>query len=173
MWWILIMWLLKGIFRHGLKYSLYDLMPDNTSSATLEEYIDHALFLSGSLYTVGIADEERHYPTVSATPKPATVTPAAPRPATVTPAAPRPATVTPAAPRPATVTPAAPRPATVTPAAPRPATVTPAAPRPATVTPAAPRPASLSLMSSCYWFPCSMCHVLIGLFMSCDPLCLL
>ncbi len=24
--------------------------------------------------------------------------------------------------------------------------------------------ASLSLMSSCYWFPCSLCHVLIGLF---------
>ncbi len=32
--------------------------------------------------------------------------------------------------------------------------------------------ASLALMSLCYWFPCSLCHVLIGLFMSCDPLCL-
>ncbi len=38
---------LKGIFRHGLKESLYDLMPENTYSATLEEYIGHALFMSG------------------------------------------------------------------------------------------------------------------------------
>ncbi len=33
--------------------------------------------------------------------------------------------------------------------------------------------ASLALMSLCYWFPYSLCHVLIGLFMSRDPLCLL
>ncbi len=27
--------------------------------------------------------------------------------------------------------------------------------------------ASLSLMSSCYWFPCSMCHVLISCHVHC------
>ncbi len=32
--------------------------------------------------------------------------------------------------------------------------------------------ASLSLMSSCYWFPCSLCHVPIGLFLSCVSQCL-
>ncbi len=49
---------LKGIFRNGLKDCLYDLMPDNACSVTLEEYINHALFLAGSSFTVGIADAD-------------------------------------------------------------------------------------------------------------------
>ncbi len=27
--------------------------------------------------------------------------------------------------------------------------------------------ASLSLMSPCYWFPCSLCHILIGSLVHC------
>ncbi len=53
---------LKGIFRNGLKDCLNDLMPNSNGSATLEEYIDFALLLSGSSFTVGIADEEPCYP---------------------------------------------------------------------------------------------------------------
>ncbi len=44
-------------------------MPDNACSVTLEEYIDHALFLcAGSSFTVGIADEEPCNPKVCTAP---------------------------------------------------------------------------------------------------------
>ncbi len=54
---------LKGIFCNGLKDCLKDLMPNSNGSATLEEYIDFALLLSGSSFTVGIADEKPCNPT--------------------------------------------------------------------------------------------------------------
>ncbi len=117
---------LKDIFRVGLNEPIRSQLPGEKICWSLEQYIDYALLLSGSSYTVVVAEEERNNPPVSAKPESAHVTPAAPRPAHVTPAAPRPAIVTPAAPRPAIVTPAAPRPAIVTmPAAPGPAIVTP------------------------------------------------
>ncbi len=60
---------LKGIFRNGLKDCLYNLMPDNACSVTLEEYINHALFLAGSSFTVEIADVEPCNPTVRMAPE--------------------------------------------------------------------------------------------------------
>ncbi len=107
---------LKDIFRVGLNEPIRSQLPGEKIRWSLEQYIDYALLLSGSSYTVVVAEEERNNPPVSAKPESAHVTPAAPRPAHVTPAAPRPAIVTPAAPRPAIVTmPAAPGPAIVTP----------------------------------------------------------
>ncbi len=38
-------------------------MPNSNGSATLEEYIDFALLLSGSSFTVGIAEEKPCNPT--------------------------------------------------------------------------------------------------------------
>ncbi len=101
---------LKGIFRNGLNDFLNYLMPDSKIPVSLEQYIDHALLLSGSSYTVGIADEECHYPTVSATPEPANVMPDTPRPTHV-----MPTKVMPAMPKPAHVMPAAQGPAYIMP----------------------------------------------------------
>jgi len=58
---------LKGIFRNGLNYFLNYLMPDNTPHWTREQYIDHALLLSGSSFTVGIVYEGLHNPTAHTT----------------------------------------------------------------------------------------------------------
>ncbi len=49
---------LKSIFRNGLNDFLNYLMPDSNIPVSLEQYVDHALLLSGSTYTVGIAEEE-------------------------------------------------------------------------------------------------------------------
>ncbi len=60
---------LKDILRFGLKQEISRLMPRQTPHWTLEQYIDFALRMSGSAFTVGIADEEPCYPPVSATPE--------------------------------------------------------------------------------------------------------
>ncbi|KAL0198836.1 hypothetical protein M9458_007376 [Cirrhinus mrigala] len=112
---------LKGIFCNGLKDNLYNFMPDNRCSATLEQYIDFALLLAGSPFTVGIADEECN-PTVPTTPNLAYIMSATSKPAHVTPFAPKPAHATPATHViPAHAMPAAPGPAHAMPAAPGPA----------------------------------------------------
>ncbi|KAI2646613.1 hypothetical protein H4Q32_027638 [Labeo rohita] len=107
---------LKGIFCNGFKDNLYDLMPDNRCSATLEQYIDFALSLVGSPFTVGTADEECN-PTVPTTPNLAHIM-SAPGLAHATPAAHViHAYAMPAGPGPAHAMPAAPGPALAMPAA--------------------------------------------------------
>ncbi len=104
---------LKYIFCFGLKQEISRLMPYQTPHWTLEQYIDFALRMSGSTFTVGIVDEEPFYLPVSDTPeylhvmsevvhKMAALPESAPvMPATVMPAMPEPANVMPAAPGPA------------------------------------------------------------------------
>ncbi|KAL0151201.1 hypothetical protein M9458_053392 [Cirrhinus mrigala] len=144
---------LKGIFCNGLKDNLYDLMPDNRCSVTLQEYTDYALLLAGSSFTVGIADKEPCNPTVPITsehfhtptfivmPEPSHAKPAKPKPVHVMSTMPKPAHIMPTKPKPAHVMPAAPGPAHVMPAAPGPAPVMAALPEPAPVMAALPEPA--------------------------------
>lgn len=58
---------LKDIFRVGLNEPICSQLPGGKIHWSLEEYIDHALFLAGSSFTVEIADEEHSYPKVPAT----------------------------------------------------------------------------------------------------------
>uniref|UniRef100_A0A671NM60 Retrotransposon gag domain-containing protein n=1 Tax=Sinocyclocheilus anshuiensis TaxID=1608454 RepID=A0A671NM60_9TELE len=87
---------LKDIFRYGLGQNLSCLMPRNTPQWTLEKYIDFALQLSGSVFTVGVMEKEH-----DTSQKFAHVMPAKPQPAHVMPATPKPAHVMPATPGPA------------------------------------------------------------------------
>ncbi len=66
---------------------------------SLEQYIDHALLLSGSSYNVGFAKEERNNPPVSDKPESAHVMPAKPESDNVMPATPESAHVVPATPK--------------------------------------------------------------------------
>ncbi|KAI2655097.1 Protein piccolo [Labeo rohita] len=131
----------QGIFCNGLKDNLYNLMPDNRCSATPEQYIDFALLLAGSPFTVGIANEEPCNPPVSPNfsvmsgivsimSEPSHAKPAKPKPVHVMPAKPKPAQVISTKPRPAHITSAAPGPVHITSARPQPAHAMPAAPDP-------------------------------------------
>ncbi|KAL0192182.1 hypothetical protein M9458_010478, partial [Cirrhinus mrigala] len=132
---------LKDLFCFGLRKDISYLMSRTTPHWTLENYIDLALRLSGSPFTVGIADEGPRNPAVTTTPQPAHVTSPAPKSTQVTSTKPRSANVTSAKPQPAHVTSAKPRPAHAKPAAPGPAHAKPATPGPAHAKPAAPGPA--------------------------------
>ncbi|KAI2653127.1 Protein piccolo [Labeo rohita] len=145
---------LKDIFCHGLKDSLNYLMSRHTPHWA-EQYIDFALWLAGSPFTVGVADEEPCYPPVSAKPsnfsvmsgiiqitsEPFHVMPAKPEPVHVTSAKPQPALVKSTKPEPSHAMPAKPKPAQVMSTKPQPAHAMPAAPGPAHAMPAAPGPA--------------------------------
>ncbi len=60
---------LKDIFRVGLNEPIRSQLPGGEIHWSLEQYIDHTLFLAGSSFTVGIADEEPRYPTVRTAPE--------------------------------------------------------------------------------------------------------
>ncbi len=136
---------LKDIFRVGLNEPIRSGLPGGKINFSLAEYIDYALLICGSSFTVGVVEEEH-----DTSSKPAQLMPAKPQPAHVTTSMPEPAHATPTAPRPAIITPATPRPAIITPAAPGPAIITPAAPGPAIVTtPAAPGPAHVVHARAC------------------------
>ncbi|KAI2645300.1 SE-cephalotoxin [Labeo rohita] len=111
----------------------------------LKEYIDYALLLSGSAFTMGIADKEPCNPTTPSTsghfhtptfmsgivtimPETSHAKPAKPKPAQVTPAKPKPAQVMSTKPKPAHITFAKPKPAHAMPAAPGPAHAMPTIP---------------------------------------------
>ncbi len=79
---------LKDIFRAGLNKPIRSQLPGGKIHWSLEQYIDHALLLSGSLYTVGVAEEECNNPPVSAKPESPHVMPATPESAHVMPATP-------------------------------------------------------------------------------------
>ncbi|KAL0152507.1 hypothetical protein M9458_052230 [Cirrhinus mrigala] len=145
---------LKDIFHHGLKDSLKYLMPRHTPHWTLEQYIDFALRLSGSPFTVGVADEEPCYPPLSAKPgnfsvmsgiiqvtsEPFHAMPPKPESCHAKSAKPKPAHAMPAAPGPAHAMPAAPGPAHTMPAAPESASVMSALLQPAHKMAAIPEP---------------------------------
>ncbi|KAI2657537.1 Protein piccolo [Labeo rohita] len=116
---------LKDFFRFGLNEPISSSLPGGKICWSLEEYIDHALLLSGSPYTVGIVDEGPRNPAVTTTPQPVHVMPAKPKPVQATSTKPKPAHAMPAAPGPAHAMPAAPGPAHAMPAAPGPAHATP------------------------------------------------
>ncbi|KAL0195019.1 hypothetical protein M9458_008591, partial [Cirrhinus mrigala] len=155
---------LKDIFYFGLCKDISNKMPGHHRHWSLVRYIDFALLLSGSAFTVGIADDKPCHPPVSATPKSlhvmsgivtimpdpphakpakaksAKVMPTKSEPSHAKPARPRHVQVMSTKPQPSDVTSAAPKPVHVTPAAPGPAHATPATPGPPHATPALPEP---------------------------------
>ncbi|XP_016113218.1 protein piccolo-like [Sinocyclocheilus grahami] len=106
------------------------LMPCNTPHWSLEQYIDVALRMSGSAFTVSVVEEEH-----STSPKSSVVMPTKSEPVHVMPAKPRSAHIMSAKPQPAHVTPATPQPAHVMSAMPKPAHIMPATPGPAHIMP--------------------------------------
>ncbi len=69
---------LKDIFRAGLNKPIRSQLPGGKIHWSLEQYIDHALLLSGSSYTMGVAEEECNNPPVSAKPESPHIMPATP-----------------------------------------------------------------------------------------------
>ncbi len=151
---------LKDICQFGIDEPLRSSLPGGKICWSLERYIDYVLSLAGSLFTVGVADEETrncsvpapehlYNPTfmsgvihiMPATPKPAHVMSATPRPANIVPAAPGPAIVTPATPGPAIVMQSTAEPAHAMPSTPEPAHAMPSAQEPAHAMPSTPEPA--------------------------------
>ncbi|KAL0158885.1 hypothetical protein M9458_046961, partial [Cirrhinus mrigala] len=59
---------LKDIFWHGLNEPIRCCLPGGKIHWSLEQYIDFALRLDGGPFTVGLADEEHCFPSVSAKP---------------------------------------------------------------------------------------------------------
>ncbi|XDV24412.1 hypothetical protein PO909_028607 [Leuciscus waleckii] len=80
---------LKDIFRVNLNEPIRSQLPGGNIHWSLAQYIDYALLLSGSSFTVGF-EEKPHKPTVSAKPEPLHVMPAKPEPLHVMPAKPEP-----------------------------------------------------------------------------------
>ncbi|KAI2644668.1 Foot protein 1 variant 1 [Labeo rohita] len=121
---------------------------------SLVRYIDYALLLAGSAFTVGIANDKPYYPPVPAIPKcsyvlsgivtimpePSHAKPAKPKPAQVTSTKPKPVHVMPAKPKPAQVTSTKPKSAYVTSSAPGPAHIMAALPGSVPVMTANPKP---------------------------------
>ncbi|KAI2655281.1 hypothetical protein H4Q32_017648 [Labeo rohita] len=60
---------LKDIFFFGLDKNISHKMPGHHRHWSLVHYIDFALLLSGSAFTVGMADDQPCPPPVSATPR--------------------------------------------------------------------------------------------------------
>ncbi|KAL0174663.1 hypothetical protein M9458_030631, partial [Cirrhinus mrigala] len=115
---------LKDIFYFGLCKDISSKMPGHHHHWSLVRYIDFALLLSGSAFTVGIADDKPCYPPVSATPKSlhvmSGIVTIMPEPLHAKPAKPKSVKVMSTKPQPSHATSAAPRPAHAMPAAPGP-----------------------------------------------------
>ncbi|KAL0185391.1 hypothetical protein M9458_021088, partial [Cirrhinus mrigala] len=129
---------LKDIFRHGLNDPVRSGLPGGKIHWSLEQYIDYALLLAGSPFTVGNADKEPCDPTAPITsehfrtptfmsgivyimPETSHAKPAKPKSDQVMSTKPQPAHVTSSAPRPAHVMAACPESASVMAALPQPA----------------------------------------------------
>ncbi|KAL0194568.1 hypothetical protein M9458_008140, partial [Cirrhinus mrigala] len=132
---------LKDIFRVGLNDPIRSWLPGGKIHWSLERYIDHALYLSGSTFTVGVTDEGPHDPPVPTKPKPAHAMPVKPKSAKAMSTTPVPPHTTHAKPQPAAA-----GPAHAKPAAAGPAHAKPAAPGPAPVMAA--RPESAPVMAA-------------------------
>ncbi|KAL0153382.1 hypothetical protein M9458_051301 [Cirrhinus mrigala] len=141
----------KESFLFGLCKDISNKMPGHHRHWSLVCYIDFALLLSGSAFTVGIADDKPCHPPVSATPKSlhvmssiVTIMPEPPHPKPVNQ---RSAKVMPAKPaklKPAQVMSTKPQPSHAKPAKPKPAQVMSTKAQPAHVTSSAPRPAHVT-----------------------------
>ncbi|KAL0186042.1 hypothetical protein M9458_017712, partial [Cirrhinus mrigala] len=135
---------LKDIFFYGLCKDISNKMAGHHRHWSLVHYTDFALLLSGSAFTVGIADDKPWHSPVSATPRNSYVMSGIvtiiPEPSHAKPAKPKPVHVMSSKPKPAQVTSTKPQPAHAMPAAPGPAHAMPAAPGPAHAMPAAPEP---------------------------------
>ncbi|KAI2661020.1 Retrotransposon Gag-like protein 9 [Labeo rohita] len=135
---------LKDIFRHGLNEPIRSCLPGRKIHWSLEQYIDFALLLAGSPFTVGISDEGRCNPAVTPIPQPAHVMSATPEPSHAKPTKPEPVHVMSSKPKPAQVMSAKSKPALITSAKPvctRPAHAMPAHPESVPVMAALPQPA--------------------------------
>ncbi|KAL0151607.1 hypothetical protein M9458_053090 [Cirrhinus mrigala] len=154
---------LKDIFRHGLNEPIRSYLSGGKIHWSLEQYIDFALRLAGSPFTVGVAKEEHCYPPVSAKPgkfsimsgniqvmpEPSHAMPAKPKPSYVVTTKPQSTHVMSAKPQPALVTSAKPQPAHAMPAAPGSAHAMPATlPESAPVMAAIPKPVHKMAASS-------------------------
>ncbi|KAL0176676.1 hypothetical protein M9458_029006, partial [Cirrhinus mrigala] len=95
---------LKDIFYFGLCKDISSRMPKHHHHWSLIRYIDFALLLGGSAFTVGITDEGPCDPPVFTKPESVHVMPTTQKPHRTTSATPRPAHVTSVAPGPAHVT---------------------------------------------------------------------
>ncbi len=104
-------------FRGGLSEPLSSIMPLHEATWTLEEYSDLALKLSGSPFTVGVAEEENHPPIGTSTSKPCHKMAADPE-SHDSPAKPESALIVPAKPESALIVPAKPESALARPAKP-------------------------------------------------------
>ncbi len=108
-------------FRGGLSEPLSSIMPQYEATWTLEKYSDIALQLSGSPFTVEVAEEEKNSPVVTSTPEPCHKMadpeshnrPAKPESALIVPTKPESALIMPAKPGSVLVVPAKPGPARV------------------------------------------------------------
>ncbi|KAL0181756.1 hypothetical protein M9458_024162, partial [Cirrhinus mrigala] len=168
---------LKDIFCHGLNKPIRSYLPGGKIHWSLEQYIDYALRLNGSPFTVGIADEEPCNPTVPIksenfhtptfmsgvvhvvpnTPEPHCKMAAIPqsthkmaaisKPAHVMSTKPETSHAKPAKPKSAHAMPAAPGPVLITSAKPQPALVTAALPESAPVMAALPEPVHKILLA--------------------------
>ncbi len=50
---------LKDIFRFGLSEPVKSWLPEGKFNVSLKDFMDYALLCDGSLFTVGVADEDR------------------------------------------------------------------------------------------------------------------
>ncbi|KAL0159789.1 hypothetical protein M9458_043514, partial [Cirrhinus mrigala] len=134
----------KDIFFFGLDKDISVKMPSHHHHWSLVRYIDYALLLAGSAFTVGIANDEPYRPPVPATPKclhvMSGIVKIMPGPSHAKPAKLKPAHLTPAKPKSAQVTSTKPQFTHVTSSSPGPAHAMPALPESAPVMATIPEP---------------------------------
>ncbi|ROL48243.1 hypothetical protein DPX16_5637 [Anabarilius grahami] len=138
---------LRDIFCAGLDEPISSRMPRGSISWSLMKFIDHALLLAGSSFTVGFADEGPRNPTVPTTPESldiptvmSGVVYTTPGPVHATTPMPNPVHVMPARSEPVHVTSSKPQTVHVMPAQPQTVHVTPAQPQSVHIMPAHPEP---------------------------------
>ncbi|KAL0186272.1 hypothetical protein M9458_017942, partial [Cirrhinus mrigala] len=133
---------LKDIFRQGLNKHVRSQLPGGKIHWTLEQYINFTLFLAGSPFTVGVANEQPCNPSFPTTPKPAHVMSTKPKPAQVM------SGIIQVASEPSHAMPAAPGPAHAMAALPESAPVMAALPKPFHKMAATPKPHHSKIISS-------------------------
>ncbi|KAL0154617.1 hypothetical protein M9458_048880, partial [Cirrhinus mrigala] len=142
-------WTLKKAFSKTFSFMAYVMtfvskMPGHHRHWSLVRYIDFALLLSGSAFTVGMADDQPCHPPVSATPRNlhvmSGIVTVMPEPPQAKPVKPKSARAMPAKPEPSHAKSAKPKPAQVMSTKPQPAHAMPATPWPAPVMATNPKP---------------------------------
>ncbi|KAL0172992.1 hypothetical protein M9458_033303, partial [Cirrhinus mrigala] len=141
----------QGHFYFGLSKDISSRMPGNHPHWSLVHYIDFALLLSGSAFTVGLADEKPCHPPVSATPKCLHVM------SGIVNIMPEPSHAMPA--KPAHIMSGKPETSYTKPAKPKPVHIIPTKPKPAHITSSKPKPSHIKVcpLHACRSRACS-CH---------------